>query len=1201
MRLLFTLLLLMVNIPLSLATIRYVKSTASGSGNGLSWANASSDLQAMINTSSSGDEIWVARGTYYPTRDHLGNTTPTNPRTKTFLLKPGVNLYGGFAGNETNIATRNIYANTTTLSGDIGTAHTSADNCYHVLLIVNLSINTGCIVDGITIKEGIANGTAYDTVSNILIYQNSGGGIYAHNGQNILRNIIADSNYAAYSGGGIHLYLGNHTIRHDSLHNNTSSNSGGGLGTDECSFVVDSNAFYSNTAADGGGLALIGFNDTISILRNNAIYNNAASAGGGLYVRTTGMSTIVSNSFFNNTSSNWGGGAFFDGGNFTHFYVYNNAIFKNTSPSGGGIYVNDGNGTYINNTFLRNSGTGGSIYLLGGNGNFYNNIFWKNTGDFILMYFGTNLFKNNLLQGKSTSYLHSNGGSTNAIGANASGNIYGYDPVLVNDTLPLGPDGIPNTSDDGIALTSCSPPINAGVTPNPTLPKDIRGNSRVGTYDMGAYEYQSTPQNIVLLPPIKGSSLICLNDTTTYTNDTTGGKWFSVDTSIASIDSLSGLITSKDTGSVNIYYKVGNNSCPSNITYKQITITTPPYAAPITGNDTMCSGGTLVLSSASSKLGYWYSSNTSIATTFPSSQGNVSKGYIYGWNGGNVTITFTVTNGCARSTTKDIYVRRMPVVDTITGSNKVCVGDTIHVHNATTGGTWNVQASSRNTITSSGVITSKAQGFNKIFYTVIDTFGCGTTVNYDINNYALPYVNQIQGADTICMLSSTNFTNFTSGGIWSSSNTSIATVDINGLIKGISSGQASINYTITNVSGCSTTVSKSIYVKAATLLNAISGKDSICLNDTEQYYNNTSGGIWSTLSNGAVSGISTFGLLSANNAGNDTITYTVTNTSGCITSQEKHITVKTPQYVPIIGVDSICVGDKETFTNTISGGSWSNTNTNYGNINSTGKYLSNNAGVDTIQYSYVSNGCPAEALKKLVIQKQDSATITGDTSICIDQIIQLSQSISGGIWKSNNYSVAEIDNNGIVKGLDTGQVIMTYTITNKLGCIGLSSHELEVNKAIVSTSVNGVTLTATGNQKGATYQWFNCNNNQPIVSATQDTYTATSNGLYAVIVTYKGCTDTSSCVTISGVNIKAFNTQSDISISPNPANEYVYVKTGNIIAASIKVFDIAGKLINEIKPHNSLTSINVQNYSRGIYTIHILLNNKLVTGRFNVL
>lgn len=47
------------------AKIRYVKTD--GVGDGSSLANASSSIQTMIDNSATGDEVWVASGTYYPT------------------------------------------------------------------------------------------------------------------------------------------------------------------------------------------------------------------------------------------------------------------------------------------------------------------------------------------------------------------------------------------------------------------------------------------------------------------------------------------------------------------------------------------------------------------------------------------------------------------------------------------------------------------------------------------------------------------------------------------------------------------------------------------------------------------------------------------------------------------------------------------------------------------------------------------------------------------------------------------------------------------------------------------------------------------------------------------------------------------------------------------------------------------------------
>ncbi|KQS30818.1 hypothetical protein ASG33_10600 [Dyadobacter sp. Leaf189] len=80
----------------ALASTFYVKENGTGSGTN-SWANASGDLQAVINAAVAGDEVWVAAGTYKPGGN--GNTD----RAISFAMKNGVNLYGGFTVNETLI------------------------------------------------------------------------------------------------------------------------------------------------------------------------------------------------------------------------------------------------------------------------------------------------------------------------------------------------------------------------------------------------------------------------------------------------------------------------------------------------------------------------------------------------------------------------------------------------------------------------------------------------------------------------------------------------------------------------------------------------------------------------------------------------------------------------------------------------------------------------------------------------------------------------------------------------------------------------------------------------------------------------------------------------------------------------------------------------------------------------------------------
>src|SRR5688572_12934918 len=82
----------------ALGAVRYVNANATGANNGTSWTNAYRELVSAFNAAQAGDEIWIARGIYYP--DFVGGQH-TGDRDARFLLKPDVSVFGGFAGTET--------------------------------------------------------------------------------------------------------------------------------------------------------------------------------------------------------------------------------------------------------------------------------------------------------------------------------------------------------------------------------------------------------------------------------------------------------------------------------------------------------------------------------------------------------------------------------------------------------------------------------------------------------------------------------------------------------------------------------------------------------------------------------------------------------------------------------------------------------------------------------------------------------------------------------------------------------------------------------------------------------------------------------------------------------------------------------------------------------------------------------------------
>ncbi len=96
--------------------IIYVDSAAAGLDNGTSWANAYNDLQDALETAQPNTQIWVAKGSYWPTKNWLDVLQDWRSNKKTFKMRPGVRVLGGFNGTETQINQRDWRKNKTRLT-----------------------------------------------------------------------------------------------------------------------------------------------------------------------------------------------------------------------------------------------------------------------------------------------------------------------------------------------------------------------------------------------------------------------------------------------------------------------------------------------------------------------------------------------------------------------------------------------------------------------------------------------------------------------------------------------------------------------------------------------------------------------------------------------------------------------------------------------------------------------------------------------------------------------------------------------------------------------------------------------------------------------------------------------------------------------------------------------------------------------------
>lgn len=209
-----------------------------------------------------------------------------------------------------------------------------------------------------------------------------------------------------------------------------------------------------------------------------------------------------------------------------------------------------------------------------------------------------------------------------------------------------------------------------------------------------------------------------------------------------------------------------------------------------------------------------------------------------------------------------------PVAGTITGTTTLCAGGQTSSLTNTTGSTYGYWSSTNLAVatigSTSGVVTSGVSGTTTISY--IATTACGTsaTATAVVTVNALPSSGTITGTDNVCPGLTVTLANTASGGLWSSSNTAIASVDAaSGVVTGVTSGAATISYTVT-VSGCSTFVTKGITVNSP----------SVCPNEVNSVYSSGPGlKIYPNPSTGAF-------VIKLSAATNERATVTISNTLG---------------------------------------------------------------------------------------------------------------------------------------------------------------------------------------------------------------------------------------------------------------------------------------------------------------------------------
>ena len=256
--------------------IIYVDDNAGIGGDGNSWATAFSSLQDALVKALPGDEIWVAEGSYTPDQ---GKERLAGDRTASFELNTGVNLYGGFLGNEMNRMPEGN-ASQTILSGSI-----NDDFSLHSIHVVTINPNSvgKIILDGFTITQGNANGDG--TLS-------KGGGVYGMSTKQCylyFNNCFFKDNKSVDSGAAVYINEHSYGSRATTFNN--------------CTFIGN------HAGNDGGAVFASG---KVNFKRCIFQKNYAENSGGAVY---SWGSRFENCKFIENMCDGLGGGAV-RGGNF---------------------------------------------------------------------------------------------------------------------------------------------------------------------------------------------------------------------------------------------------------------------------------------------------------------------------------------------------------------------------------------------------------------------------------------------------------------------------------------------------------------------------------------------------------------------------------------------------------------------------------------------------------------------------------------------------------------------------------------------------------------------------------------------------------------------------------------------------------------------------------------------------------------------